>query len=77
MPNTQEKGFVDYVLWGDDGLPLALVEAKAVTDWGKQSSLRRIRITPITFKSGSTSIIRVSLASSHARLRSRRNTRRA
>ena len=28
MPNTQEKGFVDYVLWGDDGLPLALVEAK-------------------------------------------------
>ena len=22
------KGFVDYVLWGDDGLPLALVEAK-------------------------------------------------
>jgi type I restriction enzyme R subunit len=28
MPNTQEKGFVDYVLWGDDGIPLALVEAK-------------------------------------------------
>ncbi len=28
MPNTQEKGFVDYVLWGDDGKPLALVEAK-------------------------------------------------
>ncbi|MEO7297981.1 MAG: DEAD/DEAH box helicase family protein, partial [Verrucomicrobiota bacterium] len=28
MPNAQEKGFVDYVLWGDDGLPLALVEAK-------------------------------------------------
>lgn len=28
MPNTQEKGYVDYVLWGDDGLPLALVEAK-------------------------------------------------
>jgi type I restriction enzyme R subunit len=23
------KGYVDYVLWGDDGLPLALVEAKA------------------------------------------------
>ena len=28
MPNNQGKGFVDYVLWGDDGRPLALVEAK-------------------------------------------------
>jgi type I restriction enzyme R subunit len=28
MPNNQKKGYVDYVLWGDDGLPLALVEAK-------------------------------------------------
>ncbi len=28
MPNQAEKGFVDYVLWGDDGRPLALVEAK-------------------------------------------------
>ncbi len=28
MPNNQGKGFVDYVLWGDDGQPLALVEAK-------------------------------------------------
>jgi type I restriction enzyme R subunit len=28
MPNNQGKGFVDYVLWGDDGLPLAVVEAK-------------------------------------------------
>jgi type I restriction enzyme R subunit len=28
MPNAEGKGFVDYVLWGDDGLPLALVEAK-------------------------------------------------
>lgn len=28
MPNTREKGFVDYVLWGDDGKPLGLVEAK-------------------------------------------------
>ncbi len=28
MPNTKGEGFVDYVLWGDDGLPLALVEAK-------------------------------------------------
>ncbi len=28
MPNDQGKGFVDYVLWGDDGQPLGLVEAK-------------------------------------------------
>ena len=28
MPNAQGKGFVDYVLWGDDGKPLMLVEAK-------------------------------------------------
>jgi len=28
MPNTQGMGYVDYVLWGDDGLPLAVVEAK-------------------------------------------------
>lgn len=28
MPNMQNKGFVDYVLWGDDGKPLGLVEAK-------------------------------------------------
>lgn len=28
MPNAQGKGFVDYVLWGVNGLPLAVVEAK-------------------------------------------------
>jgi type I restriction enzyme R subunit len=28
MPNREKKGFVDYVLWGDDGKPLAVVEAK-------------------------------------------------
>ena len=28
MPNNQGQGFVDYVLWGDNGLPLALTEAK-------------------------------------------------
>lgn len=28
MPNKQSQGFVDYVLWGDDGKPLGLVEAK-------------------------------------------------
>ena len=28
MPNESGEGSVDYVLWGDDGKPLALVEAK-------------------------------------------------
>jgi type I restriction enzyme R subunit len=28
MPSQSEEGFVDYVLWGDDGKPLGLVEAK-------------------------------------------------
>jgi type I restriction enzyme R subunit len=28
MPNAQGTGFVDYVLWGDDGKPLGVVEAK-------------------------------------------------
>jgi type I restriction enzyme R subunit len=31
MPNADGKGYVDYVLWGDDGKPLALVEAKRTT----------------------------------------------
>ncbi len=28
MPNKEGTGFVDYVLWGDDGKPVGLVEAK-------------------------------------------------
>ena len=28
MPNRDGTGFVDYVLWGEDGKPLAVVEAK-------------------------------------------------
>ncbi|GIZ95568.1 hypothetical protein TTY48_01800 [Tsukamurella sp. TY48] len=28
MPNESGNGFVDYVLWGDDGRPLGLIEAK-------------------------------------------------
>ncbi len=31
MPNKTGKGNVDYVLWGDDGKPLAVVEAKKTT----------------------------------------------
>lgn len=32
MPNNDGRGFVDYVLWGADGLPLAVVEAKRTTN---------------------------------------------
>jgi type I restriction enzyme R subunit len=31
MPNNKGIGYVDYVLWGDDGKPLAIVEAKKTT----------------------------------------------
>ncbi|MBB4842161.1 type I restriction enzyme R subunit [Paucibacter oligotrophus] len=31
MPNGENKGYVDYVFWGDDGKPLMLVEAKRST----------------------------------------------
>ncbi|MFC4990641.1 type I restriction endonuclease [Rubritalea tangerina] len=31
MPNNKGVGFVDYVLWGQDGKPLAVVEAKRTT----------------------------------------------
>ena len=31
MPNEKGVGYADYVLWGDDGKPLAVVEAKRTT----------------------------------------------
>lgn len=31
MPNYSDLGFVDYVLWGNDGLPLAVIEAKRLS----------------------------------------------
>ncbi|MDF2991415.1 MAG: restriction endonuclease subunit [Microbacterium sp.] len=41
MPNADGRGFVDYVLWGADGLPLAVVEAKRTSkspDVGQQQA---------------------------------------
>jgi type I restriction enzyme R subunit len=41
FPNKQGFGKVDYVLWGEDGLPLAVVEAKRTTvdkDRGRQQA---------------------------------------
>lgn len=41
MPNNAGKGYVDYVLWGDDGKPLGLIEAKRTSsspNKGKQQA---------------------------------------
>lgn len=41
MPNKEGIGYADYVLWGDDGKPLAVVEAKRSTvesEAGKQQA---------------------------------------
>ncbi|MEJ7577669.1 MAG: DEAD/DEAH box helicase family protein [Pyrinomonadaceae bacterium] len=41
MPNAEGIGYVDYVLWGGDGKPLAVVEAKRTSkgaDVGKQQA---------------------------------------
>ncbi len=42
MPNATGAGFVDYVMWGDDGKPLAVVEAKKTSvnpEVGRQQAL--------------------------------------
>jgi len=41
MPSESGEGFVDYVLWGKDGLPLAVIEAKRTSkspEVGKQQA---------------------------------------
>ncbi len=41
MPNPEGKGWVDYVLWGNDGKPLGLIEAKKTAkgaEEGKQQA---------------------------------------
>jgi len=59
MPNGTGKGIVDYVLWGDDGTPLALVEAKRTSkdpQVGRQQAKlyadcleRRYGVRPVIF----------------------------
>lgn len=41
MPNAENVGFIDYVLWGNDGKPLAVIEAKRTAkgaEAGKQQA---------------------------------------
>jgi type I restriction enzyme, R subunit len=52
MPNNHGKGFVDYVLWGDDGKPLAVVEAKR-TKKSARSARSRPGCTPAVSKPNS------------------------
>jgi type I restriction enzyme, R subunit len=43
MPNTSGEGFVDYVLWGDDGRPLGIVEAKR-TKWDSRVGQQQAKL---------------------------------
>ena len=52
MPNESGVGFVDYVLWGDDGKPLALVEAKRTNATHGWASSRQNSM-PIVWKNNS------------------------
>jgi type I restriction enzyme R subunit len=42
MPNNKNTGYVDYVLWGKDGLPLAIVEAKRTTYSAKKGKQQAV-----------------------------------
>lgn len=58
MPSDSGRGFVDYVLWGEDGVPLAVVEAKktsANADVGKQQA--KLYADCITLKYGRRPVI--------------------
>ena len=42
MPNESGIGYADYVLWGDDGKPLAVVEAKKTTVDPEQRDVKHV-----------------------------------
>jgi type I restriction enzyme R subunit len=41
---TSGKGYVDYVLWGHDGTPLAVVEAKRSSNSSDQAGREQARL---------------------------------
>ena len=55
MPTKDGRGFVDYVLWGDDGKPLGLVEAKRTTKIAEGRTSSRRSSTPTAWSSSSAS----------------------
>ena len=52
---TQGKGFVDYVLWGDDGKPLGAGRGQAHPQGRAQSASSRRSSTPTAWRSSSAS----------------------
>ncbi|HXH54354.1 MAG TPA: DEAD/DEAH box helicase family protein [Gammaproteobacteria bacterium] len=42
MPNAKSTGYVDYVLWGNDGLPLAIIEAKSTSYSAKKGKQQAV-----------------------------------
>lgn len=42
MPNNKNTGYVDYVLWGNDGLPLAIIEAKRTLHSAKKGKQQAV-----------------------------------
>ena len=54
MPNKHGVGYVDYVLWGADGKPLGLVEAKR-TKFSAQRASSRPSSMPTGWKSATAS----------------------
>ncbi|MDZ7762394.1 MAG: hypothetical protein U5L00_19365 [Desulfovermiculus sp.] len=46
MPNSKGIGYADYVLWGDDGKPLAVVEAEEVPPSIRRRAGSRPSFTP-------------------------------
>ena len=55
MPNNQGKGFVDYVLWGDDGKPLGAGRSQAHPPRSARRRSSRPSCTPIAWRSSSAS----------------------
>lgn len=49
MPNGEGKGVADYVLYGKDGLPLAVIEAKRTSIDPKKARIKR-SCTPIVWR---------------------------
>ena len=52
---TDGEGFVDYVLWGDDGKPLGLVEAKRTKPQSRRKGSSRPSSMPTAWRSSSAS----------------------
>ena len=50
MPNDEGEGFVDYVLWGDDGKPLGVVEAKRTRKRRARRASSRPSSTPTAWR---------------------------